>query len=68
VEPVEHAQPIAGGEAQALIGQGDPDPASAAADAVADSVVVEAFREAGWEWGGDWNSPKDYQHFSAAGT
>ena len=35
---------------------------------VGDSVVVEAFREAGWEWGGDWNSPKDYQHFSAAGS
>ena len=35
---------------------------------VADSVVVEAFRDAGWEWGGDWSSPKDYQHFSAAGS
>jgi poly-gamma-glutamate synthesis protein (capsule biosynthesis protein) len=34
----------------------------------ADSVVVRAFREAGWEWGGDWTSPKDYQHFSAAGS
>jgi hypothetical protein len=34
----------------------------------ADSVVVEAFRDAGWEWGGDWSSPKDYQHFSAAGS
>ena len=34
----------------------------------ADSVVVRAFRDAGWEWGGDWSSPKDYQHFSAAGS
>ena len=34
----------------------------------ADSVVVEAFQEVGWEWGGDWNGPKDYQHFSAAGS
>jgi hypothetical protein len=34
----------------------------------ADSVVVEAFREVGWEWGGSWTSPKDYQHFSAAGS
>ena len=34
----------------------------------ADSVPVRAFREAGWEWGGDWSSPKDYQHFSAAGS
>jgi hypothetical protein len=31
----------------------------------ADSVVVRAFRDAGWAWGGDWTSPKDYQHFSA---
>ncbi|MET1005749.1 MAG: CapA family protein [Propionibacteriaceae bacterium] len=34
----------------------------------ADSVVVRAFREAGWEWGGTWQSSKDYQHFSAAGS
>jgi len=34
----------------------------------ADSGVVRAFREAGWQWGGDWTSPKDYQHFSAAGS
>jgi hypothetical protein len=34
----------------------------------ADSLVVRAFREAGWEWGGDWASPKDYQHFSATGS
>jgi len=34
----------------------------------ADSAVVRAFREGGWEWGGDWSSPKDYQHFSAAGS
>ncbi|BAK36192.1 hypothetical protein MLP_31780 [Microlunatus phosphovorus NM-1] len=34
----------------------------------ADSVVVRAFRDVGWEWGGDWTSPKDYQHFSATGS
>jgi poly-gamma-glutamate synthesis protein (capsule biosynthesis protein) len=34
----------------------------------ADSVAVRAFREAGWEWGGAWTTPKDYQHFSAAGS
>ncbi len=34
----------------------------------ADSLPVRAFREAGWEWGGAWSSPKDYQHFSAAGS
>jgi len=33
-----------------------------------DSAVTRAFRAAGWEWGGDWTSPKDYQHFSAAGS
>jgi hypothetical protein len=26
-----------------------------------------AFRNRGWEWGGDWNSVKDYQHFSRNG-
>ncbi|PVG82334.1 hypothetical protein DDE18_12660 [Nocardioides gansuensis] len=29
--------------------------------------VVEAFARIGWEWGGDWDSLKDYQHFSANG-
>ena len=28
------------------------------------SPVIEAFARIGWEWGGDWNSLKDYQHFS----
>jgi hypothetical protein len=31
-------------------------------------VVVRAFAEIGWEWGGDWQSLKDYQHFSENGT
>jgi D-alanyl-D-alanine carboxypeptidase-like protein len=30
-------------------------------------AVWRAFHSVGWEWGGDWNSPKDYQHFSASG-
>jgi hypothetical protein len=29
--------------------------------------VVAAFAAAGWEWGGNWDWPKDYQHFSATG-
>ncbi len=29
--------------------------------------VVAAFARIGWEWGGDWNSAKDYQHFSENG-
>lgn len=32
-----------------------------------DDAVVAAFATIGWEWGGDWNSLKDYQHFSANG-
>lgn len=28
-----------------------------------DDVVYEIFKRYGWTWGGDWNSPKDYQHF-----
>ena len=30
-------------------------------------VVVTAFASIGWEWGGDWQSLKDYQHFSQNG-
>ncbi|HSS32018.1 MAG TPA: M15 family metallopeptidase [Solirubrobacterales bacterium] len=30
--------------------------------------VVRAFAAIGWGWGGDWNWPKDFQHFSATGT
>lgn len=33
----------------------------------ADDVVVRAFREIGWPWGGDWNSLKDWMHFSHNG-
>lgn len=30
-------------------------------------VVVEAFAEIGWAWGGNWNSLKDWMHFSKSG-
>ena len=33
----------------------------------ADSVVVKSFKKYGWKWGGEWNSIKDYQHFSKDG-
>ena len=29
--------------------------------------VVRAFRSVEWRWGGDWQSSKDYQHFSSTG-
>lgn len=29
--------------------------------------VVRAFASVGWLWGGDWDSPVDYQHFSPSG-
>lgn len=32
-----------------------------------DDVVVRAFAEIGWTWGGDWNSLKDWMHFSRTG-
>jgi hypothetical protein len=32
-----------------------------------DDVVVEAFADIGWTWGGDWNSLKDWMHFSKTG-
>jgi hypothetical protein len=25
--------------------------------------VVRIFTDRGWRWGGDWHTPKDYQHF-----
>jgi hypothetical protein len=31
-------------------------------------AVVKAFAAVGWGWGGYWDWPKDYQHFSAGGT
>ena len=33
-----------------------------------DGPVVAAFAAIGWEWGGDWNTLKDWQHFSLTGT
>jgi hypothetical protein len=30
-------------------------------------LVVRAFRRIGWKWGGNWDWPRDYQHFSANG-
>ena len=29
--------------------------------------VVRAFGSIGWSWGGEWQSLKDYQHFSQNG-
>lgn len=30
---------------------------------IKDDPCYEAFTSRGWQWGGDWTSPKDYQHF-----
>jgi len=30
-------------------------------------VATEAFGEIGWGWGGNWNSLKDWMHFSYTG-
>jgi hypothetical protein len=32
---------------------------------LADGDAVAAFEDAGWHWGGRWDEPVDYQHFSA---
>ncbi len=32
-----------------------------------DDIVVQAFRDVGWSWGGNWNSLKDWMHFSEPG-
>jgi hypothetical protein len=34
---------------------------------VSGDAAVSAFASIGWGWGGDWESLKDYQHFSATG-
>ncbi len=33
----------------------------------ADGDVVKAFSKYGWTWGAEWDSPKDYMHFSYLG-
>lgn len=35
--------------------------------ATRNGVLVRSFKDAGWGWGGDWPSPKDFQHFSRTG-
>lgn len=30
-------------------------------------VVTEAFADIGWSWGGEWNTLKDWMHFSSSG-
>lgn len=30
---------------------------------VNNDIVVQTFKKYGWIWGGNWKSPKDYQHF-----
>lgn len=35
--------------------------------ATRNGVLVRSFKDAGWGWGGDWPSPKDFQHFSRSG-
>jgi hypothetical protein len=32
-----------------------------------DGVVVDAFADIGWSWGGNWNTLKDWMHFSRSG-
>ena len=34
----------------------------------ANSILVTTFKSMGWGWGGEWNSSKDYMHFSFMGT
>lgn len=33
-----------------------------------DGPVTDVFDEIGWTWGGSWQTPRDYMHFSATGT
>lgn len=33
-----------------------------------DDLCYQLFTQHGWSWGGDWSSPKDYQHFEKPGA
>ena len=43
------------------------DPAKSEYSIPRDGTLVKAFKAKGWGWGGDWNSKKDYMHFSFTG-
>jgi hypothetical protein len=47
----------------AYVDRGTPQPGMA----VRPGAAVDAFAAIGWKWGGDWDDPIDYQHFSASG-
>jgi len=39
-----------------------------AVDGKKGEAIVEAFKSMGWTWGGNWQNPKDYQHFQKPGA
>jgi hypothetical protein len=66
LNPVENPY-VRGGSVAPDAGQEFADRPDAPGVIHADDEVVRAFAEVGWSWGGDWDSPIDYQHFSASG-
>ena len=66
LNPVENPY-VRGGSVAPDAGQEFTDRPDAPGVIHADDEVVRAFADVGWAWGGDWDSPIDYQHFSASG-
>jgi hypothetical protein len=66
VNPVENPY-VGGGEVLPPAGSAYVDRPDAAGVIHDGDPVVAAFASVGWTWGGDWSSPRDYQHFSPNG-
>ncbi|GEL95894.1 M15 family metallopeptidase [Cellulomonas composti] len=66
VNPVENPY-VRGSHVAPPAGAAFVDRTSAHGVILADDEVVRAFAAAGWLWGGDWERPIDYQHFSTTG-
>lgn len=67
VNPVENPYVRSSGRAAPRAGQSFVDRHAAPGVIQADDAVVRAFAAHGWQWGGYWDYPIDYQHFSTTG-
>ena len=66
VNPVENPY-VRGGRAAPPAGAEFVERTAAPGVILPDDAVVRAFAAAGWRWGGYWDDPIDYQHFSTTG-
>jgi poly-gamma-glutamate synthesis protein (capsule biosynthesis protein) len=66
LNPVENPY-VLGDHVAPLAGRAFTDRLAAPGVILAGDVVVRAFAAVGWTWGGTWDRPVDYQHFSVSG-